>query len=84
MHAAGEHDMRGAHAPGRRDDALAHALDVDLQRRRVLEDARSLGFRQFRQTQRIVERVDVKGTRQMQRMEIVIGSQNVPDPLGRP
>jgi hypothetical protein len=48
MNAAGKHDMDGAHAPGRRGDALAHALDVDLKRRSVLENPRSSGFRQVR------------------------------------
>ena len=76
--------MAGAHARGRGDDPLAHAFDVDCERRRVLEDARSRRFCEFRQPERIVERMDVKCARQMHGVEIVIGPELLPHALGRP
>ena len=84
MDVAGQHDMAGAHARGRRGDPLAHAVDVDRQRRGVLEDARSRRFRRFREPERIVERMDVEGARQMQGVEVVIALEHVAHALGRP
>ncbi len=84
MDVAGKHDMAGAHARGRRDDPLAHAFDVDCERRRILEDARSRRFCEFRQPERIVERMDVKCARQMHGVEVVIGLEHLAHALGRP
>src|SRR5262252_4348582 len=84
MDVAGKHDMAGAHARGRRDDPLAHAFGVDRERRGVLEDARPRRFRQFRQPERVVERMDVKCARQMHGVEVVIGLERLADALGRP
>ena len=84
MDVAGEHDMGGAHAGGRRRDALAHAFDVDRQRRRILEDARSRRFRRLGEAERIVERMDVEGARQMHGVEVMIALEHVAHALGRP
>ncbi len=84
MDVAGEHDMAGTHPGGRRDDALAHAFDVDRQRRRVLEQARARRLRRLRQPERIVERMDVKGARPMQGVEVVVALEHLAHALGRP
>ncbi len=76
--------MVGAHPRRRRDDALAHTVGVDRERGRALEDARARRFGGLREAERVVERVDVEGARQMQRVEIVVGAQHVAHPLGRP
>ncbi len=76
--------MGGAHARGRRGDPLAHAFGVDRERGRVLENARARSFRQLGKTERIVQRMDVERAGQMHGMEIVVGLENLPDPLRRP
>ena len=66
------------------DDALAHAFDVDRQRRRILEDARARRFRRLGEPERIVERMDVEGARQMHGVEIMLAPEHVAHALGRP
>ena len=84
VNVARQHDMAGAHARVRRRDPLAHALDVDRERARVLEDARAAQLRRRRQPERVIERMDVKGARQMQRVEIMVGLEHLAHALGRP
>ena len=84
MDVAGQHHMRRADARMRGDDALSHAGRIDLQHRRILEDARAGGFRRGRKPERIVERMQAEAARIMQPVKIARRMQRLAHPLGRP
>src|SRR3974390_241535 len=62
--------MAGAHHALTGADTLAHAGQIDRQRRRMLEDACAGCFRELRQAERIVEGMVVEGAVLMQRVEM--------------
>ena len=84
MHVAGEHHMRRADARMAGDDALAHARRIDLQHRRILEDARAGGFGRGGKTERVIERMQAEAARIMQPMKIARRMQRLAHPVGRP
>ena len=54
------------------------------ERRRVLEDARAGLFRRGGEAERVIERMDVEGAREMHRAEIALVDQLGAHALGRP
>ena len=75
MDVAGKHDMRGAQARLRRDDALADPRRIDRDHRRVLEDPRAGLSRQHRQAVDIAAAVDLERLRIIHAVEIAPGFQ---------
>src|SRR6516165_9767489 len=84
MGVAGEHNLARANATRRRGDALAHPGRIDGKRLRMLEDAYPCRLRNIRQAQRVIQGMDVKRTRQMERMEIMVGLERFAHALDRP
>ena len=76
--------MRRTHARAGRVDALANAGGIDRDRRRFLEDARAGSLRIGRQTERVIERMNVDGAGKMQRAEIALVRQHLAHALRRP
>ena len=84
VHVAGQHHMRGADARMLVTTRLRTPAGIDLQHRRILEDARAGGFRRGGEPQRIVERMQAEAARIMQPVEIARRLQRLAHPLGRP
>ena len=84
MRPAGKHDVGGTHPAIGRIDALSNARRVDRQCGRPFEQSRTRRFGRRRKTERIIERMDMEGVRQMGRLEIDRCSQHVAHLLGRP
>ena len=75
MDVAGEHDMRGAQARLRRDDALADSRRIDRDHRRVLEDPRAGLSRQHGEAMDIAAAVDLERFWIIHAVEIALGLQ---------
>src|SRR6516225_91033 len=84
MGIAGEHYLARPNAARRRGDALAYPGRIDGKRLGMLEDAYSCRLRSIRQAQRVVQGMDVKRARQMERMEIMVGLEHFAHALDRP
>src|SRR6516225_6892447 len=84
MGVAGEHNLARANAARRRGDALAYPGRIDRKRLRMLEDAHPCRLRSICQAQRVVQGMDVKRVRKMERMKIMVGLEHFAHALDRP
>ena len=84
MRVAGQHHLGGADPGMGGDDALSHPGRIDLQHRRILEDAGAGGLCGGGETERIVQRIDRESARIIKPVEIALRPQLLAHPVGRP
>src|SRR5215831_8619236 len=84
MHVAGKHDLGGAQPPVWRGHPFPNPFRIDRERRGCFENAGSRSFGGRSKSKRVIEWVEVKRGWEMDRVEIVVGPQMRPDPIGGP